>query len=220
MKNKRLNKKRVFYTIVIFILLVLFGITAYKVAGDMSNNKPKQVKQEMDEIKPYGYKLDDRDTTIYKKTFKELKKTLKENEINEEKYAELLTKLFVIDFYTLDNKLASTDIGGLEFVHKKQVKNIQLKAQETMYKHVESDLYGERNQELLVVKTIKLEKIEKTTYKYKNNDYEGYKINLSWTYKKDLGYDKNGTFIVIKDNDKLNVVEKTEIEEETSTSEE
>lgn len=221
MKKKVLNKKRVFYTLVILILIGLFGVTAYKVAEDMgSNDKEKQVKQTMDEISPYGYKLDDRDTSTYKKYFKQLKKVLKQDTIDEEAYAKLLTKLFIVDFYTLDNKLASTDIGGLEFIHKKLVENFKLNAGETMYKHVESDLYGERKQELPIVKAVKIEKIEKTTYTYKKQDYEAYEVTALWNYKKDLGYDTNATFILIKDNDKLNVVEEKKIEETTKNQEE
>lgn len=217
---KRLNKKRLFYTIIILVLIALFTITAVKVANDLGDKKDKVVKQDLDEIKPQGYKLDDRDTDTYKKYFKQLKKVLKQKNINEEEYAKLLTKIFIVDFYTLDNKLAATDIGGLEFIHKKLVKNFQLNAGETMYKHVQSNLYGDRKQQLPIVKAVNIVKIEKTTYTYKNKEYEAYKVETVWTYRKDLGYDTKGTFILIKDNDKLNIVEKVEEEtqEKTSTS--
>ena len=73
MRQKKLNKKRVFNFVVILIALCLFVITAVKVLGDLNLGDNKVVKKELDIIKPYGYKLDDRDTSTYKKYFKELK---------------------------------------------------------------------------------------------------------------------------------------------------
>ena len=42
---------------------------------------------------------------IYKTYFKELSKVLNEKTIDYTEYAKLISKLFVIDLYTLDNKL-------------------------------------------------------------------------------------------------------------------
>lgn len=218
MRQKKLNKKRVFNFVVILIALCLFVITAVKVLGDLNLGDNKVVKKELDIIKPYGYKLDDRDTSTYKKYFKELKEVLSQEKVDEEKYARLLTKLFITDFYTLDNKLTSTDIGGLEFIHKDQVENFILNAEETMYKTVESDLYNERKQSLPEVKSVKIDNIEKTTYTYNNKEYEAYKVAASWTYKEDMGYERDGTFIIMKDNGKLNVVEK--VSEENKSEDE
>ena len=49
--------------------------------------------------------------TAIKNAFKELEIVLNEDHIDYSKYAELLSELFVIDVFTLNNKLASTDIG-------------------------------------------------------------------------------------------------------------
>ena len=215
MKRKRLNKKRLFNFFMIIIALVLFALVAFKVVSDLNKDNAKVEKKQLDIIEPYGYKLDDRDTSTYKKYFNELKEVLKEDPIDEEKNAELLTKLFITDFYTLDNRLTSTDIGSLEFIHEAQVDNFILNAEETMYKTVESDLYGERKQELPVVKEVTVESIEETTYTYNNNEYDAYRVTASWTYKKDLGYEDEGVFILMKDKDKLNVVEKVSKEEDT-----
>lgn len=213
MRKKKLNKKRLFNFFVILIALVLFAIVAFKVVSDMNRDNAKVEKKELDIIEPYGYKLDDRDTDTYKKYFNELKEVLSEEPIDEEKYAELLTKLFITDFYTLSNRLTSTDIGSLEFIHENQVENFILNAEETMYKTVESDLYGERDQELPEVKEVTVESVEATTYTYNNTEYDAYRVTASWTYKKDLGYETEGIFILMKDNDKLNVVEKVNEED-------
>lgn len=213
MRKKKLNKKRLFNFFVILIALVLFAIVAFKVVSDMNRDNAKVEKKELDIIEPYGYKLDDRDTDTYKKYFNELKEVLSEEPIDEEKYAELLTKLFITDFYTLSNRLTSTDIGSLEFIHENQVENFILNAEETMYKTVESDLYGERDQELPEVKEVTVESVVATTYTYNNTEYDAYRVTASWTYKKDLGYETEGIFILMKDNDKLNVVEKVNEED-------
>ena len=173
--RKVLNKKRLFYVIIVSILVVLFAVVGVKVGMDVSNTKPKQVKKQLDEITPYGYKLDDRDTAIYKKYFESLDKVLKEKPIDNEKYAKGLTKLFIVDFYTLDNKLASTDVGGLEFIHKNLVENFKLHAQETVYKTIKSNLYGEREQELPIVSEVVIDKVTKSTFVYN----EG-KITIYW----------------------------------------
>lgn len=213
MRKKKLNKKRLFNFFVVLIAVVLFAVVAFKVVSDMNRDNAKVEKKELDIIEPYGYKLDDRDTNTYKKYFNELKEVLSEEPIDEEKYAELLTKIFITDFYTLNNRLTSTDIGGLEFIHESQVENFILNAEETMYKTVESDLYGERNQELPEVKEVTVESVEATTYTYNNSEYDAYRVTASWTYKKDLGYETEGVFILMKDNDKLNVVEKVSEED-------
>lgn len=213
MRKKKLNKKRLFNFFVVLIAVVLFAVVAFKVVSDMNRDNAKVEKKELDIIEPYGYKLDDRDTNTYKKYFNELKEVLSEEPIDEEKYAELLTKIFITDFYTLNNRLTSTDIGGLEFIHESQVENFILNAEETMYKTVESDLYGERNQELPEVKEVTVESVEATTYTYNNSEYDAYRVTASWTYKKDLGYETEGVFILMKDNDRLNVVEKVSDED-------
>lgn len=212
--RKKLNKKRLFYFVVILIALALFAITAVKVIGDITGGKEKTVKKELDIIEPYGYKLDDRDTATYKKYFKELKEVLNNKPIDSKKYAKLLTQLFITDFYTLDNKLASTDIGGIEFIHPDQRENFILNAQETMYKHVQSDLYNERKQSLPKVKEVSIKNIEDTTYKYKEKDNIAYKIEATWVYNKDLGYEKKGTFILLKGDDILYIVEKVDESED------
>ena len=38
-------------------------------------------------------------------------------EVDNKKYAEAISKLFVIDFFTLDNKSSKNDVGGVQFVY-------------------------------------------------------------------------------------------------------
>jgi hypothetical protein len=72
-----------------------------------------------------------------------------------------------------------------------------------MYKYIGLD-----NSEFPEVKSIELVSIEESEYSIKDTKYEAYNVNLKWEYKKDLGYDKEGKIVVIKDGEELYIVEK------------
>ena len=46
--------------------------------------------------------------------------------------------MFVYDFFSLEDKAAKTDVGGVEFVHPSAIANFLLNAEDTYYKYVES----------------------------------------------------------------------------------
>lgn len=211
--NKKFNFHRL-YVFLIILVFILFGVLyGTKVYNDFFKKEKEPEKETevktLHEIAGYGYKLSDNDLELYKTNFNSLLELLKEEEINYEEYAKTLLNLFIIDYYSLNVRLASTDIGGLEFIHPDQVNNFVINAQENMYKTVQSDLYGDRKQELPIVTNVVIDTItpSKVTYKKVKND--GYKITSTWTYDKELGYEKTGTFYVMKKNDKLYVVSKT-----------
>ena len=56
--------------------------------------------------------------------------------------------MFVTDFYTLSTKVTNQDVGGLEFIYSKNKDNFKLKASDTLYKYIESNVYGDRKQKL------------------------------------------------------------------------
>ena len=210
-KKRKLNLTRLYYIIsffVLFILLIVVGIKFYKDFIKKEPEKETEVKQNLDALELYGYTLDDKDTELYKDLFLELKEELNKEEIDEELYASILSKLFIVDVYTLDNKLTSTDIGGLEFIHYDMVENFKINLGDTMYNHIESNLYNDRNQSLPMVSAVEVTQIEKTKYEYNEEKFEGYLVNLKWEYETDLGYENSSQLILIKDNNKLNVVEK------------
>jgi len=208
--NRRINKNRLFYFAVIVLAVIILVVTSVKVVFDffISDNREIQSKKELDSLELYGYTLDDLDTPLYKTYFDELKDILSEEELNWEGYAETLTKIFVVDFYTLNNKITSSDIGGIEFIHKDMVDNFIMHAGDTMYNHIKNNVYGDRIQELPVVSNVTVGEILSESYTYNDNVYEAYKVSVTWEYEKDLGYDNTGTFYLIKDNNKLNVVQK------------
>ncbi len=206
--KKEKKKNNILDKLIIFIFILigvgLFGYTYY-VAKD-SLSKQDNTKKELRSLELYGYKLSDTDTELFSNTFKELEIVLNEDTIDYSKYAELLSKLFIIDVYTLNNKLTSTDIGGLDFLHKDLKENFKDNLGATLYKNVENNLDGNRTQKLPEVSSINTNEIKETTYKYNNEEYEGYIVSLSWEYVEDLGYEKSAKITLIKDNGKLYIV--------------
>lgn len=201
-----MKKKTSIKIMIIFILIgiALFGFLGYKVYNDFFNKNEE--RKQIDSIEFYGYTLSENDTDIYKTYFKELTKVLNKKPINYSDYAKTISKLFIIDLYTLDNKLGSTDIGGLEFIHKNLRENFKENEGATLYKFMDNNLNGDRTQKLPKVKDVEIESINETTYKYKDVEYEGYLIKAKWTYEVDLGYQSSIKLTLIKDKDILYIV--------------
>ena len=201
-----MTKKQDIRNIVLFVLMgiIIFGIVGYKAYNDFfKDNSPDKKVMSLD---LYGYTLSKNDTSIYKDNFKALEKTLNEQPINYEEYAKLLSKLFVIDVFTLNNKMTSTDIGGLEFLHKDLRENFKENMGLTLYKNVESNLDGKRTQSLPEVSAVNVDNVFQTKYTYNKEEYEAYIVTLSIEYKVDLGYQKSIKVTSIKDNNMLYIV--------------
>ena len=200
--DKKTNSKIILLFIVVGI--ILFSVLFIKVYNDFieDNSAQKQISS----IEYYGYTLNSNDTDLYKSYYKELDKVLKEKQVDYRSYASLLSKLFIVDVYSLNNKLASTDIGGLEFIHPDLKENFKENMSETLYKYVESNIDGKRTQELPIVKEIKVDNVFETNYTYNDTEYDAYLVNANWTYEKDLGYQTSSKLTVIKVNNILYVV--------------
>ncbi len=191
---------------IIFILvgIILFGILFYNLYNDfIKDNSYNKIESSID---LYGYTLSNTDTKLYEEKFEELEDILKFNNIDFESYAKIISELFVIDVFNLDNKVASTDIGGLEFIHSDLKDNFKENMGATLYKNIEVNLDGNRKQELPTVDSISVDNIFKTIYNYKDKEYESYIIDLSWKYKKDYGYQDKIKLTLINDNNKLYIV--------------
>ena len=206
--RKVLNKNKLFYFVMISLILVVIIIIGLKFTFEFLVKDDKNVvtKKELDSLELYGYTLDDYDSDLYKEYFNDLKNTLNSKEVNYEDYAKEIVKLFVSDFYTLDNKLTSSDIGGVEFIPSDMVENFKMHAGDTMYNHVKTNIYGDRVQKLPIVKSVEVTNIENITYTYKDKEYSAYKVSARWECQEDLGYKNNEIFTLIKDNNKLYIV--------------
>ena len=200
-----MNKKTKILLIIILVLILAFLslFIGYKL---YDNNTDKNAYKQEDSIKEYGYTLDDRDTKLMKDTFKKLKSTLKSDNIDYKEYAKLLSELYVIDIFTIDNKINKYDTPSLEYILEDNKENFSNNITDTLYKYLLDNSDGFREQDLPVVESIEATNIEESTYTYKDTSYNGYKVNLSWTYKKDYGYDKSAIIDVINKDNRLFIV--------------
>lgn len=196
-KINGINKIKKIIRIIMLVVIALIAIYAIFVAIPSKKNKDEGIENINNK-----YILYKRDSSLYKENFEKLRTILETSPVDNKKYAETIVKLFVIDFYTLDNKNDNTDIGGLQYVHSNLKDNLVLNASSTMYKYIKT------TKELPKVKSITSVDSRETTYKINDKDYSAYAITINWEYDKDLGYEKQGTFIVVNDNGNLSIVEK------------
>ena len=199
-------KKKVILFLCILIFVYAAGGTIYYIATrEKKDDKP--IVTNKDTIKGYDYTLKSNATKLYEDEFKALKTNL-EGDINYDEYAVSVAKLFVIDLYTINNKINKYDTGGASFVYPDGRDNYKLNVQDTIYKYVEDNTNGKRTQNLPEVSSVIVKDSKKDTYKIGDNSFEAYKINLEWSYVQDLGYDKTGEIILIKKDKNIYVVEK------------
>lgn len=196
-KINGINKIKKIIRIIMLVVIALIAIYAIFVAIPSKKNKDEGIENINNK-----YILYKRDSSLYKENFEKLRTILETSPVDNKEYAETIVKLFVIDFYTLDNKNDNTDIGGLQYVHSNLKDNLVLNASSTMYKYIKT------TKELPKVKSITSVDTRETTYKINDKDYSAYAITINWEYDKDLGYEKQGTFIVVNDNGDLSIVEK------------
>lgn len=205
MAKRKVSKKKVSMFLIIIILIV--GVIGTVFYFKNNNKDDKVIKvQSVDEIKGYDYTLSSNATKYYKSLFKQLKEVLESDEVDEAKYADLVVKLFVADFYNLDNKINKNDIGGVQFVYKPFREDFKKLAADSIYKTVENNLYGDRKQTLPVVVNVSTEKKDSKSFKYGNStDEQAYNINFEIEYKEDLGYQDSGNITLIHNDKKLEV---------------
>ena len=212
--------KKILIVLIILVTFLIIGVLVYKFFFKTDKNEVKVIKT----IDKYGYTLDENETKLYKEEFEKLDKILSSEDINYEDYAKEVSKLFIIDFYTLSNKLSKNDIGGTQFIKEDMRDNFIDQARSTFYKYVEvkSDKRTQKLPEVSLIDDVKVEDTkfaikDKTTIKttkvnrYKKSSNEtivdAYKVTISWDYKEDLGYETEAKMILIKDNNKLYIVE-------------
>lgn len=208
-KSSKLNKGKILVGVLLLILAVLLVIFAINI-GKKDDNKQKKV---VDEIKKFSYTVSETDTKLFKETFKDLKRVLSAKEIDNKEYAKLVSELFVIDFYTLDNKNTKNDVGGVQFIYESYKADFVDTARDGIYKQVKSNIDKDRNQSLPEVETIEVTSVDEVVpskiFKsddFKNvNEAEAYEVNLSWTYKNNDDFQTEATIVVVKDGDKLSI---------------
>ena len=204
-------KKKYKIALIVILILVLIGVGIFGYFfffyEKPVEEPPVREVQITNTIEEYGYNLDDRDTALFKEKFEELKTLLNEENYNVEEYISLVSQLFIIDLYTIDNKISRYDIGGLEYVYSGAVSSFQSVIEGSIYKTVENNLDDSRTQELPEVATITVDSIKETTFTMPDESVvNGYGVDLAWTYMEELGYDTSATLILIPDRQKYGVV--------------
>lgn len=198
------RKKSYALIIIILVILLILGIIGFIY---LNKDEEKSVIKVERTIPGYEYTLEENETEIYKDTFKNLESILDEEEIDKEEYAKCISELFIIDFYTLDNKLSKNDIGGVQFVYPSIKDNFVEKARSTFYKYLE--VKEGRTQTLPIVSEITSVLAEKTLFKVKDTkeNKEAYKVSISWEYEEDLDYEKEANLYLVEESNKLYIVE-------------
>ena len=196
--------------IVLVVAILLIGAGLFFIAYDsFAPKKAAKTATVVNQIEKYGYTLKSTRNDTYKDMFQDLQNILNSDEVDEEAYLEQISKMFVYDFFNLSDKLANTDVGGIDFVYSSAKTNFLEKAEDTVYKYVESDIYGNRDQELPVVDSVNVDNIETVSYTIGTDvtDDNAYQVSLSWTYKKDLGYQTAAILTFVHEDNKLALVE-------------
>jgi len=205
------KKYKIPLIILVLLIFICVGLLIFKkFVYDKEETKPTVTSSVVDSMKSYGYSLDDRDTKIYKDTYYELKEILDSEEIDYKKYGEKVASLFVMDLFTISNKINKYDVGGLDFLYEEEKEMFKNKVIDTLYKDVEDNSYDTRKQSLPCVSSIEIANSKEITYELnKDKKIDAYEYNLEIEYEKDLAYDKKATVIVVKDDNKMYVVKYT-----------
>ncbi len=206
MKLKK-KAKTTLIAIVVILVVAVVGIFTYKTFFSKPVIKEAKV---LKEIKNYGYVLKDNKSKKYQALFKDLAKILESDEVDYKAYASKLAEMFVVDFYSLSDKTAKTDVGGVDIVLPDILNNFLENAENTFYKYVESNIYNNRKQKLPEVNTVEVESVEKTTFTYNDTiDENAYQVKVKWDYTDSdfANYQKEATLIFVNKDKKLYLVE-------------
>src|SRR5574344_2956060 len=161
-------KKKISIKKLIIAALILIGIVCL-LLWIFKKNQPVEVNvNAKDSMSTYGYSIPDNATDYYKSLYKELQTNLNGTEVNEEEYARSVAKLFLTDFFTLSNKVMKSDIGGTQFVYSSYQDDFMKYAKDGIYNVVQSNLDGNRKQDLPTIKSIEITKLSNEKYTYQD----------------------------------------------------
>lgn len=213
-KKKKMKPIKKLLLLLLIVLLIVGGFIGYQ--KFIKKDKTKEVKV-VDSIKNdnVDYVVNEYDTKLFKKTFEELKKVLNAKEVDNKKYAEAISKLFVIDFFTLSNKTSKNDVGGVQFIYDGYKTTFVEYARDGIYKQVLASDAGQVNNSLPTVKSVTVNSIEEVSPAGMfatpfAEDAVGYEVNISWTYENDDSFMSSASIIVAPDGDKLSLVKMDE----------
>ena len=108
----------------------------------------------------------------------------------------------------LSNKINKYDVGGTEFVYPDSLENYKVNVEDTLYKYVEDNSNNSRRQSLPEVSEVQITDFKKVKYKVSNTELDAYEVALKWSYAVDMGYESEGSVIILEKDNKYYVVEK------------
>ena len=188
------------------IVLILLGLTIVALVVYWFNFRKVEVKKEekiLDNIKKFGYTLSDRKNDYYKSEFQNLKKALDRDTVDYDLYAESLTKLFISDLFTINDKVSTGDVGGAQLVYEPYKSAFISYAKDSLYSGVLNNADGKRNQALPTVKNVEITNKTQDKFKYAGTDYDSYVLTGTIEYTEDMGYQSEFKLTLIKVEDKL-----------------
>lgn len=204
-KRKR-TLRNILLVLAIIVVLAIITLVVYN-AFFKKEVKTKVEIKILDSLDDYGYTLSDNDTALFKTEFENMKKNLNSDDFNEDEYVKSISKMFVIDLYTLNNKVNKYDIGGLEYYYSDKRTMYETKVMDTLYSTLIDNTYGDRKQQLPEVNGVEVVSLEKVTYKLGETKNECNLAKLNWTYVKDMGYDNKGSVVLCKEGIRWSVVD-------------
>lgn len=205
-KKRKLSKKKITKFIILIAVIVALCVGVFFAAKTFLGGKKEKEVKVVDNIEKYGYTLDENETKYYKSLFEDLKKVLNANEVDEEKYASLVSQLFLTDFFNLENKLSKNDVGGLQFVYTDFQGDFQNYAKDGVYQYLENDTYDDRKQELPKVSAVDIVNVEQSTFEYLDQaDENAYVVEAKISYEEDMGYQSTATLTLIHRDHKLEI---------------
>lgn len=214
-KKRRMNNKK---KLLLCLILVLFIVGGYFIYSNFFAEKKTSAPKVVDEIKSFNYVVNENDTKLFKKTFGELKDVLSKKEVDNKKYAETISKLFVIDFFNLENKTSKNDVGGVQFVYNSYKADFVDYARDGIYKQVVNSIDSKKNSSLPQVTSVKVTKtdtvVPSSVFEHEDfaNETEAnaYEVSVEWTYKSNNGFQTKAVLTVVKDGDKLSIAKMSE----------
>lgn len=210
-KKKKMAPIKKLLILLLIVALIIGGFIGYQQFFKKDTTKKVKVVDSI-KNKNVDYVVNENDSKLFKKTFEELKEVLNAKDVDNKKYAEIISKLFVIDFFTLSNKTSKNDVGGVQFVFEGYKTTFVEYARDSIYKQVLADVDNEKaNQNLPTVKSVKVSSVEEVSPAGMfatpfAEDAVGYEVHLNWTYENDDSFQSEATIIVAPDGEKLSLV--------------
>ena len=125
---------------------------------------------------------------------------------DDKEIASQVAKLFVIDLFSIKYKVNKYEVTSVQYFYSTKRDMHRQKVLDEFYTFVEDNSYGDRDQELPEVKNVEVTNIKTDKYKLDEEKVDSYVVDLSIEYVKDMGYDKKGEVILVKDGNNISVV--------------